>query len=113
MQRNDIYLVNLDPVQGSEQGGLRPALLISNDIGNKYSPCVIVAILTSRNNKAHMPTHIWLNPHTQGLSKHSMVECEQLRTIDKNRLVRYIGHISEEDSLKVDNALKVSLGITI
>lgn len=111
MIKGDIYLVNFDPVVGSEQGGLRPALLISNNLGNKHSPCVTVAVITTRNTKSRIPTHVWLSLDN-GLRHYSMVECEQVRTVDKSRLTQFIGHINPEDSDKVDKALKISFNLT-
>lgn len=110
MNKGDIYIANLDPVVGSEQGGFRPVLIIQNDKGNKYSPTTIIAIITTRQTKAQLPTHIWL-PDTCGLAETSMVELEQVRTIDKTRLKKHIGKIDLYTRIRVDEALKVSLGI--
>ena len=95
VSRGQIYYADLSPVKGSEQGGLRPVLIIQNDIGNKYSPTTIIAIITTRKTKANLPTHVWLNAEC-GLPKDSMVECEQVRTIDKVRLSNFMGTVSQE-----------------
>lgn len=109
-KKGDIYYVNFDPVIGSEQGGTRPALIIQNDKGNIHSPCVIVAIITSQSTKAKLPTHVDL-PATvlNGLSKDSMIELEQIRTIDKKRLKWRCGRIGKATQMQVDKALKISL----
>ena len=110
LKRGDIYLVNLDPVIGSEQGGLRPVLVIQNNIGNKYSPTCVVAAITSRcNKKFWLPTHIPI--HCAQLDKESIVLLEQIRTIDKKRVGQFIGRISESDWADIDYALERSLGI--
>lgn len=110
MNRGEIYIANLDPVIGSEQGGKRPVLIIQNDKGNKYSPTTIIAIITSRQTKAQLPTHVWL-PDNCGLPKASMVELEQIRTIDKRRIDDFIGVVPTDTLLKVNCALGISLGI--
>lgn len=110
VSRGQIYYADLSPVKGSEQGGIRPVLIIQNDIGNKYSPTTIIAIITTRQTKANLPTHIWLNAEC-GLPKDSMVELEQLRTIDKTRLSDFTGTVSEEVMKEIDMAIKISLGI--
>ena len=110
VSRGQIYYADLSPVKGSEQGGIRPVLIIQNDIGNKYSPTTIIAIITTRQTKANLPTHIWLNAEC-GLPKDSMVELEQLRTIDKTRLSDFSGTVSEEVMKEIDMAIKISLGI--
>lgn len=110
VSRGQIYYADLSPVKGSEQGGLRPVLIIQNDIGNKYSPTTIIAIITSRHTKANLPTHIWLNDEC-GLPKDSMVELEQLRTIDKTRLSEFMGTVSQEVMKEIDMAIKISLGV--
>lgn len=110
LKRGQIYYAGLSPVVGSEQGGIRPVLIVQNDMGNKYSPTTIVAIITSRKTKAKLPTHIWLSL-TCGLAVNSMVELEQLRTIDKSRLTKYIGEIQEGEQRLIDEALKISLGV--
>ena len=110
VSRGQIYYADLSPVKGSEQGGLRPVLIIQNDVGNKYSPTTIVAIITTRKTKANLPTHIWLNSEC-GLPKDSMVELEQLRTIDKMRLSKFKGTVSQEVMKEIDMAIKISLGV--
>ena len=111
VKRGDIFYADLSPVVGSEQGGVRPVLIIQNDVGNKYSPTVIVAAITSQINKAKMPTHIELCANEYGLSKDSVVLMEQIRTIDKKRLKEKIGHMSDELLPQIDTALKISFGI--
>ena len=110
IKRGELYYADLSPVVGSEQGGIRPVLIIQNDIGNKYSPTVIVSAITSQINKAKIPTHIELSASEFGLPKDSVVLLEQLRTIDKRRLKERIGVIDEVKMNKVDNALLISLG---
>lgn len=110
IKRGQIYYADLSPVKGSEQGGLRPVLIIQNDIGNRYSPTVIAAIITSRHTKAKLPTHIWLNAEC-GLPKESMVECEQVRTIDKGRLKDFMGAVSQEVMSEIDKGLKISFAL--
>ena len=109
IRRGDIYYADLRPVVGSEQGGVRPVLIIQNDVGNKHSPTVICAAITSRMNKAKLPTHVELNTRRCALIKDSVILLEQLRTIDKQRLKEKICHIDEELQQKVDEALMVSL----
>lgn len=111
IKRGDIFFADLSPVVGSEQGGLRPVLVIQNDVGNKYSPTVIVAAITSQLNKNKLPTHVEIGMLGNGLSRNSVVLMEQLRTIDKMRLKEKIGHIDEPAIEKVQNALTVSLGM--
>lgn len=111
VKRGDIYYADLSPVVGSEQGGIRPVIIIQNDIGNKYSPTIIVAAITSQINKAKLPTHVEISSEEYGLSKDSVVLLEQIRTIDKRRLKEKIGHMSDEDIKKVNSALYISLGI--
>ena len=111
VKRGDIFYADLSPVVGSEQGGVRPVLIIQNDVGNKYSPTVIVAAITSQINKAKLPTHIELNANEYGLIKDSVVLMEQVRTIDKKRLKEKIGHINDELLFKIDEALTISFGI--
>ena len=110
IKRGQIYYADLSPVIGSEQGGHRPILIIQNDIGNRYAPTVIAAIITSRHTKAKLPTHIWLNAEC-GLPKESMVECEQVRTIDKKRLKDFMGAVSDEVMREIDKGLKISFGL--
>ena len=111
VKRGDIYYADLSPVVGSEQGGVRPVLIIQNDIGNKYSPTVIAAAITSRINKAKMPTHIELCAKEYGLNKDSVILLEQIRTIDKKRLREKIGCLDNELMNEVNEALSVSFGL--
>jgi mRNA interferase MazF len=111
VKRGDIFYADLSPVIGSEQGGIRPVLIIQNDIGNKYSPTVIVAAITSQINKAKLPTHIEINSDEYGLNKDSVILLEQIRTIDKRRLKDKIGHINDELMTLVNEGLVISLGL--
>lgn len=111
VKRGDIYYADLSPVVGSEQGGVRPVLIIQNDVGNKYSPTVIATAITSQINKAKMPTHIELDANEYGLSKDSVVLAEQIRTIDKRRLKEKIGHLDSNLMNKVNEALEISFGL--
>ena len=111
MRRGDIFYADLSPVVGSEQGGVRPVLIVQNDVGNKYSPTVIVAAITSQINKAKLPTHIEISGEDYGLSKDSVILLEQVRTIDKRRLKERIGHLDEEHMALVNTALNISLGM--
>lgn len=110
--RGDIYYADLSPVVGSEQGGVRPVLVVQNDVGNKYSPTVIIAAITSQLTKAKLPTHIELDKNKYNLMKDSVVLLEQLRTLDKRRLKEKITQIDENTMKKVDVAIMISLGIT-
>ena len=110
IKRGDIYYADLSPVVGSEQGGMRPVLIIQNDVGNKHSPTVIAAI-TSQINKAKLPTHIELGGKNFGLSKDSVVLLEQVRTIDKTRLKEKMGRLDDNLMHRVDNAIAVSFGL--
>lgn len=110
IKRGQIYYADLSPVKGSEQGGFRPVLIIQNDVGNKYAPTVIAAVVTSRHTKANLPTHIWLNDEC-GLPKESMVECEQIRTLDKKRLKSFMGQASQEVMKEIDKGLKISFAL--
>ena len=112
MKRGELYYADLSPVIGSEQGGYRPVLIVQNDVGNKYSPTIIAAAVTSQLNKARLPTHIELNADEFGLSKNSVVLLEQIRTIDKKRLKERIGELPLVTMKKVDTALLISLGFT-
>ena len=109
IRRGDIYYADLRPVVGSEQGGVRPVLIIQNDVGNKHSPTVICAAIRSRMNKAKLPTHVELNTRRCAMIKDSVILLEQLRTIDKQRLKEKICHIDEELQHRVDEALMISL----
>jgi len=111
VKRGDIYYANLSPVVGSEQGGHRPVLVIQNDVGNKYSPTVIVAAITSQISKAKLPTHIEINARQFNLDKDSVILLEQMRTLDKRRLKEKVTHLSEEIMGKVDEAIRISLGL--
>lgn len=112
VSRGDIYYADLSPVVGSEQGGTRPVLVVQNNVGNKYSPTVIIAAITSQLTKAKMPTHIELNKDKYNLVKDSVVLLEQIRTLDKRRLKEKVGSIDELTMQKVDLAIMISLGIT-
>lgn len=112
IKRGELYYADLSPVIGSEQGGVRPVLIVQNDVGNKYSPTIIAAAVTSKINKAKLPTHIELSAIEYGLIKDSVVLLEQIRTIDKRRLKERIGELPENTMTKVDNALLISLGFT-
>lgn len=111
VKRGDIFYADLSPVVGSEQGGVRPVLIVQNDVGNKYSPTVIVAAITSRINKAKMPTHIEIKGDEYGLSKDSVILLEQIRTIDKKRLKERIGHMDEAVIETVNEAILISFGL--
>lgn len=112
VKRGDMFYADLSPVVGSEQGGIRPVLIIQNDLGNKYSPTVIAAAITSQTNKAKLPTHIELGESKCGLKSNSVVLTEQIRTIDKSRLKEKIGHIDDSKIInKLNNALGVSFGL--
>lgn len=111
--RGDIYYADLTPVTGSEQGGVRPVLMIQNDIGNRFSPTVIVAAVTSRQDKHPLPTHVSISPNHCGLKESSVVLLEQLRTIDRVRLREYIGRLTEQDMKQVDHALRISIGLSL
>lgn len=111
IKRGDIYYADLSPVIGSEQGGLRPVLIVQNDVGNKYSPTVIAAAITSRISKTKLPTHIDLPGAGGVLAKDSVVLLEQIRTIDKKRLKEKMGHLDEDTMRSVNNAIQVSFGL--
>ena len=111
VKRGDIYYADLSPVVGSEQGGVRPVLIIQNDVGNKYSPTVIAAAITSRMGKTKLPTHIEVYATRAGLARDSVVLLEQLRTLDKRRLKEKMGHLDEAVMGEIDNAIAVSLGL--
>lgn len=110
IKRGELYYADLSPVVGSEQGGVRPVLVVQNDVGNKYSPTVIAAAVTSKINKAKLPTHIELPSNTYGLQKDSVILLEQIRTLDKRRLKERIGELSESTMSLVDRAILISLG---
>ncbi len=112
MKRGDIYYADLRPVIGSEQGGIRPVLIIQNDIGNRHSPTIICAAITSRLNKANLPTHIELQAGKYDMMKDSVILLEQLRTIDKQRLKDKVCHLDEDIMKKVNRGLMISLELT-
>ncbi|MBQ6884442.1 MAG: type II toxin-antitoxin system PemK/MazF family toxin [Clostridia bacterium] len=111
IKRGEIYYADLSPVVGSEQGGMRPVLIVQNDVGNRYSPTVIAAAITSQHEKSNLPTHINLSAQCCGLSKDSVVLLEQVRTIDKQRLKEKMGSIDGSVMNRVDKALSVSFGL--
>ena len=112
VKRGDMFYADLSPVIGSEQGGIRPVLIIQNDMGNKHSPTVIAAAITSQRGKNKLPTHIEIDSKQNGLKTDSVVLTEQIRTIDKSRLKEKIGHVDDEKvMLKINNALGVSFGL--
>lgn len=111
--RGEIYYADLSPVVGSEQGGFRPVLVVQNDVGNKYSPTVIIAAITSQLSKAKLPTHIELNKDKFALPKDSVVLLEQIRTLDKRRLIEKIGELDSLTMQKVDIAIMISFGLTL
>ncbi len=111
VKRGDIFYADLSPVVGSEQGGVRPVLIVQNDVGNRYSPTVIAAAITSRLGKNPLPTHIDLSASRAGLAKDSVVLLEQMRTTDKKRLGEKMGHLDPGTMSAVDNAISVSLGL--
>ena len=111
VRRGDIFYADLSPVVGSEQGGLRPVLIIQNDVGNRYSPTVIAAAITSRMGKTKLPTHIDVYADRVGLSKDSVILLEQIRTLDKRRLREKMGHLDEDVMAEVNNAIAVSFGL--
>lgn len=112
MKRGEIYFADLSPAIGSEQGGVRPVLIIQNDVGNRYGPTVIAAAITSRMGKTRIPTHIFLPAGESGLPKDSVVLLEQVRTIDKSRLRKLVGRLSEDMMRQVESALAISFGMT-
>jgi mRNA interferase MazF len=111
VRRGDIFYADLSPVVGSEQGGLRPVLIIQNDVGNRYSPTVIAAAITSRMGKTKLPTHIDVYADRVGLSKDSVILLEQIRTLDKRRLREKMGHLDDDVMEEVNNAIAVSFGL--
>ena len=110
IKRGELYYADLSPVVGSEQGGVRPVLVVQNDVGNKYSPTVIAAAVTSKINKAKLPTHIELPSNSYGLQKDSVILLEQIPTLDKRRLKERIGELNEITMSRVDKAILISLG---
>ena len=111
VKRGESYYADLSPVVGSEQGGVRPVLIVQNDVGNKYSPTVIAAAITSQHDKSRLPTHIEVNAGSCGLARDSVVLLEQVRTIDKRRLKERMGALDGQDMGKVDHAISVSFGL--
>ena len=112
VKRGDIYYADLSPVVGSEQGGVRPVLIVQNDVGNRFSPTVIAAAITSQQTKANLPTHITLNAVDSGLARDSIVLLEQVRTLDKHRLKERMGRLDDNSMDQVDHALSISFGLT-
>ena len=112
VHRGEVFYADLSPVVGSEQGGVRPVLIVQNEIGNRHSPTVIAAAITSRLDKARLPTHINIRAADTGLAKDSVVLLEQIRTIDKRRLREHMGHADESVMNQVDSAIAVSFGLT-
>ncbi|NLU48175.1 MAG: type II toxin-antitoxin system PemK/MazF family toxin [Syntrophomonadaceae bacterium] len=111
IKRGEIYFAQLNPVIGSEQGGMRPVLIVQNDIGNQYSPTTIILAITSQINKAKLPTHVELKAKEYGLERDSVILAEQIRTIDKSRLKQRIAVLKQETMQRVDQALAISLGL--
>jgi len=111
VKRGDVFYADLSPVVGSEQGGVRPVLVIQNDIGNRFSPTVIVAAITAQIQKAKLPTHVELSAKEHGIERDSVVLTEQIRTIDKQRLTDKITHLDDETMKKVNESLQISLGL--
>ena len=111
VKRGDIFYADLSPVVGSEQGGTRPVLIVQNDMGNRHSPTVIAAAITSKTGKAKLPTHINLPGNSAGLTRDSVVLLEQIRTIDKRRLKEKMGTVDAQSMDAVDNALSISFGL--
>ncbi|PZE20805.1 type II toxin-antitoxin system PemK/MazF family toxin [Paenibacillus xerothermodurans] len=111
VKRGDVFFADLSPVVGSEQGGIRPVLIIQNDIGNRFSPTVIVAAITAQIQKAKLPTHVEIEAEAHGFDRDSVILLEQIRTIDKQRLTDKITHLDEETMRKVDDALQISVGL--
>lgn len=111
IKRGDIFYADLSPVVGSEQGGVRPVLIVQNDVGNRYSPTVIAAAITSRQEKAKLPTHIPIEARGCGLQRDSVVLLEQIRTIDKQRLKEKMGAVDDISMDKINNAISISFGL--
>lgn len=112
VRRGDIFIADLDPVVGSEQGGVRPVVVVQNDRGNRFSPTVICAAMTSRLGKHDLPTHVWVAAKDSGLRSDSLVLCEQLRTLEKQRLQTWVGHMDELVIRRVEAALRAALGMS-
>ncbi len=113
IKRGDIYYADLSPVIGSEQGGVRPVLIVQNNMGNRYSPTVIAAAITSQQSKANIPTHILIESEASGLQKNSVVLLEQVRTIDKKRLREKMGSINPSTMSRIDEAISISMGLSV
>ncbi len=113
IRRGDIYYADLSPVVGSEQGGIRPVLIVQNDVGNKHSPTVIAAAITSKINKNRLPTHIEVDAQNYGLARDSIILLEQIRTLDKRRLKERMGHLDRDAMDKVDRAISISFGLDL
>ena len=111
VRRGDIYYADLSPVVGSEQGGVRPVLIVQNDVGNRFSPTVMAAAITSQKDKARLPTHIQHNAAGSGLAKDSIVLLEQIRTIDKRRLKEHMGRLDDQSMRRINQALEISFGL--
>jgi len=111
VKRGDVFFADLSPVVGSEQGGIRPVLVIQNNIGNRFSPTVIVAAITAQIQKAKLPTHVEIEAQDYGLERDSVILLEQIRTIDKQRLTDKITHLDDEMMLKINDGLQISLGL--
>ncbi|WAA12563.1 type II toxin-antitoxin system PemK/MazF family toxin [Fervidibacillus halotolerans] len=111
VKRGDVYFADLSPVVGSEQGGVRPVLILQNDIGNRFSPTVIVAAITAQIQKAKLPTHVEIDAKKYGFERDSVILLEQIRTIDKQRLTDKITHLDDDMMEKVDESLRISLGL--
>ena len=111
IRRGDIFYADLSPVVGSEQGGMRPVLIVQNDVGNRHSPTVIAAAITSKLGKTRLPTHIDIHADKVGLQKDSVILLEQIRTIDKKRLKEKMGHLDDATMISVNNAIEVSFGL--
>ncbi len=112
IKRGDIFYADLSPVVGSEQGGLRPVLIVQNDVGNKFSPTVIAAAITSQISKTKLPTHIGVYADNYGLAKDSVILLEQIRTLDKQRLKEKMGHLDDDVMHQVNEAISVSFGLS-
>lgn len=112
IKRGDIYYADLSPVVGSEQGGVRPVVIVQNDIGNRHSPTVIAAAITSKTTKAKLPTHIEVYAENNGLIKNSVILLEQIRTIDKKRLKEKMGHLEDDTMKRVNEAINISFGLS-
>ena len=113
VHKNEVYIADLSPVIGSEQGGIRPVVIIQNDIGNQMSPTVIVAALTSRRKKLRMPTHVRVHLEKGRMMKNSIAMLEQVRTIDKTRLKKYVGKVDQNSANAIESASMISLGLDV